>query len=151
MEMTARPRFRFQYSLRMLFALTTVVALLLVPVVWVARERQQVLLAREAALRAVVLAERDRAAMVQAQLRAAVRAQTGSALSPAENGGVSGEKSSKNFAREAERTAGTPSAEVEQLMRENAELKKTVEELHREIDRLKAMNVHVHKSLRGMP
>src|SRR5262249_30029540 len=46
MEMASRPRFRFQYSLSTLFALTAVVALLLVPVVWVARERRRVLEAR---------------------------------------------------------------------------------------------------------
>ena len=66
MEMTGRPRVRFQYSLRTLFVVTAIVALLLVPVGWVARERQRMLEAREAALRAVVLAERDRAVAVEA-------------------------------------------------------------------------------------
>ncbi len=73
MEIAGRPRFRFQYSLRTLFAITAIVALLLVPVAWVARERRQVLEAREAALRAVVRAERDRALAVEARYYAADR------------------------------------------------------------------------------
>jgi hypothetical protein len=105
--MASRPRFRFQYSLRTLFALTAVAALLLVPVAWVTRERQRVLAAREAALRAVVLAERDRALA--------------------------------NHARQDENAANTRPAAVEQLIRENAELKKSVEKLQREIERLKAI------------
>ena len=141
MEMIDRPRrrFRFQYSLRTLFVVTAIVALLLVPVAWVARERQQVLEAREAALRAVVLAERDRALAVEARYHAAIRAQTGLALSPADGiGRHDGDKPSEEIARQAANAPDTRPAAVEQLMRENAELKKTVEELHREIERLKA-------------
>jgi len=138
MEMTGRPRFRFQYSLRTLFVVTAIAALLLVPVAWVARERQRMLEAREAALRAVVLAERDRAQAVEARYNAAVRAQTGSALSPAAgSGGPSGDKPSKEIAGEADKAPAARPAVVEQLMRENAELKKTVEQLHREIERLR--------------
>jgi hypothetical protein len=35
--MASRPRFRFQYPLRTLLVVTAIAALLLVPVVWVAR------------------------------------------------------------------------------------------------------------------
>jgi predicted RNase H-like nuclease (RuvC/YqgF family) len=114
-------------------------ALLLVPVAWVARERQRMLEAREAALRAVVLAERNRALAVKAQYHGAIRAQTGSALSPAaESSSPSEDEPSEEIAREAEKAPDARPAVVEQLRRENAELKKTVEELHREIERLKA-------------
>ncbi len=142
MEMTDRPRFRFQYSVRTLFVVTALVALLLVPVAWVARERQRMLEAREAALRAVILAERDRAMAVEARYKAAVDAQTGLALSPA--AGLSGQRGEilpGNIARQAENAPTTRPAVVEQLMRENSELKKTVEQLHREIERLKVGKV----------
>ncbi len=139
MEMTGQPRVRFQYSLRTLFVVTAIVALLLVPVGWVARERQRMLEAREAALRAVVLAERDRAVAVEARYKAAVNAQTNSALSPAAGlSGESGDNPPGNIAGQAEKAPMNRAAMVEQLMRENAELKKTVEQLHREIERLKA-------------
>ena len=130
---------RFQYSLRTLFIVTAIVALLLVPVAWVARERQQVLVAREAALRAVVLAERDRARAVQARYDAALRAQATVALSPGtESSATIGiDPSNETAAKAANASAARPTA-VEKLMRENAALKKTVEELRREIERLKA-------------
>lgn len=62
----ARPR-RFQLSIRTLMLSCVVVAILLVPVAWVARERQQmqrlqdqILMAREAALRSVIREEEAR-------------------------------------------------------------------------------------------
>ncbi len=138
MEMTSPPRFRFQYSLRTLFVVTAIVALLLVPVAWVARERQRMLEAREAALRAVVLAERDRAVAVEARYKAAVSAQAGSALSEDSGlGSQSEDNPPRDIGRQAEEASPVRPAVVEQLMRENAELKKTVEQLHREIERLK--------------
>jgi len=144
MEMTSRHRSRFQYSLRTLFVVTAIVALLLVPVAWVARERQRMLEAREAAVRAVVLAERNRVpvpvpVLVAAQRDAALRAQTGSApSSAAKSGSPTGDNPSGNTARQAEKAQDARPAVVEQLIRENAELKKTVEQLHREIERLRA-------------
>jgi len=139
MEMSGRPRFRFQYSLRTLFVVTAIVALLLVPVAWVARERQRMLEAREAALRAVVLAERDRVLAVEARYHAAIHAQTGSALSPAaRSDDPSADNPFGSVARQAEKVPDTRPAAVEQLLRENSDLKKTVEQLHREIERLKA-------------
>ena len=60
--MTERPAVanRFQFSVRSLLAATAILALLLVPIVWVTRQREQMRLAREEAIRAVVLAERYR-------------------------------------------------------------------------------------------
>jgi uncharacterized protein HemX len=60
-------RNRFQFSLRTLLLVTLALALLLVPVTWVSREREQmiraryaILEAREEALRSVVLEEQRR-------------------------------------------------------------------------------------------
>jgi len=138
MEMTGRPGFRFQYSLRTLFVVTAIAALLLVPVAWVARERQQMLEAREAALRAVILAERDRAVAVEARYRDVINAQTGSVLSTAvSSSSAGGGDPSEAIARKAEKAPTIRPDVVEQLVRENSELKKKVEQLHREIERLK--------------
>ncbi len=52
---------RFQFSVRSLLLMTAVLALSLAPVVWVTRERRQMLRAREEAIRSVILAERRRA------------------------------------------------------------------------------------------
>ncbi len=51
---------RFQFSVRSLLMMTAVLALSLAPVVWVTRERRQMLRAREEAIRSVLLAERRR-------------------------------------------------------------------------------------------
>jgi len=129
MEMTGRPGFRFQYSLRTLFVVTAIAALLLVPVAWVARE---------AALRAVILAERDRAVAVEARYRDVINAQTGSVLSTAvSSSSAGGGDPSEAIARKAEKAPTIRPDVVEQLVRENSELKKKVEQLHREIERLK--------------
>jgi hypothetical protein len=114
---------RFQFSLWSLLAATAAMALLLVPVVWVARERQEVLRAREEAVRAVILAERQRAA--------------------SQNTGPAIPTTIDRLARGRPTSQGTPlpsdvSALVEQLQRENAELKATVERLRSEVDQLKA-------------
>ncbi len=101
-------------------------AILLMPVAWVTRQRQQmiwereqVLRAREAALRAVVRAE---------------RAARETAVPAATEGSKTGAGS-----RSSARTNEAPDL-VEQLQRENAELKDTVESLRREVERLKAAN-----------
>jgi type II secretory pathway pseudopilin PulG len=144
METARHPGLRFQYSLRTLFVVTAIVALLLVPVAWVARQRQQMLEAREAALRAVILAERDRTLAVQARYHAALRAQSnGSALPDAlEAAEPNPDDPSSGNAPQHKKAANTPPPTVEQLLRKNAELKKTVENLEREIDRLKSMKTH---------
>ena len=51
---------RFQFSVRSLLVMTAVLAFSLAPVVWVTRERRQMLRAREEAIRSVLLAERRR-------------------------------------------------------------------------------------------
>ena len=51
---------RFQFSVRSLLIMTAVLAVSLAPVVWVTRERRQMLRAREEAIRSVLLAERHR-------------------------------------------------------------------------------------------
>ena len=140
MEVASRPRPRFQYSLRTLFAVTAIVALLLVPIVWVARERQQMLLAREAALRAVVLAEHDRAIAVEVERGTRFRARSGMELPPAEESvGQSADNPPGQNVPQAPQAVNARPPVVEQLLRENAELKETVANLRREIERLKPM------------
>jgi hypothetical protein len=115
---------RYRFSIRGLMVLTAVLALLLVPVVWVAREREQVLRAREEALRAVVLAERHRRAVVLAQQidkKPAFRPAVG-LPEPAD----------------APPQSSDVSALIERLQRENAALKETVVRLRSEVERLKA-------------
>ena len=103
-----RERPRFQYSLRTLLLLTLGVALLLVPVAWVSRERQQmiqaraaILEAREAALRSVVLEEQQRL------------------------------NQGRSAAREMD------SSVLKRLERENTSLRQQVDELRREIVKLR--------------
>lgn len=115
-------RRRYQFSVRSLLVVTAILALLLVPVVWVTRERQQMLRARNEALRAVILAERYR-------LEKARQAAIPTNLGPAEGRG--------DEPRSSAQPAGA-SAWIERLERENAELKDTIEQLRREVERLKA-------------
>jgi hypothetical protein len=65
--MTTGPAGRrwYQFSLRRLLLVTPMFALVLVPLAWVTRERQQLLQARDEAVRAVILAERYRSALKQ--------------------------------------------------------------------------------------
>lgn len=121
-------RRRFQFSLRSILVVTAMTAVLLVPLVWVAREREQmiraraeVLRAREEALHAVVLAER-------AARAAAVPVPTASSKT-----GASLPLSAKTI---------EPPALIERLQRENAELKAKVETLRREVEHLKAAEKH---------
>jgi hypothetical protein len=114
---------RFQFSVRSLLMMTAVLALSLAPVVWVTRERRQMLRAREEAIRSVLLAERRRV-----ELRA--------------KGGRKG-ASTEEFVVDME-TAGVPSVPpeilIEHLRRENDELKDTVDSLRQEVVRLRAAN-----------
>jgi hypothetical protein len=126
MTVEAISRRRFQFSLRSILILTAMTALLLVPVAWVAREREQmrrareeVLRAREEAVRAVVLAER--AARDRADAAATASSKTVA--------------DSRQSAMTSE-----PSSLVERLQRENAELKDQVDILRREVERLKTAN-----------
>ena len=121
-KVAGRPR--LQFSLRSIMVLTAMTAILLVPLVWVARERErmmraqaEVLRAREEALRAVVLAER------------AARATAGPVPTASSTTGASFPLSAKT---------NEPPDLVERLQRENAELKAKVETLRREVEHLKA-------------
>jgi len=115
-------------------------ALLLVPVVWVARERQRMLEAREVALRAVVLAERNRTLAIAGGYNAALRAETGSKPRAAsEFVGKSEDEPANSPARLVEMSPIESADRIEQLLRENAKLTKTIEKLQHQIESLKAM------------
>ncbi len=116
---------RFQFSVRSLLVMTAVLALSLAPVVWVTRERRQMLRAREEAIRSVLLAERRRV-----ELRA--------------KGGPKS-ASTDEFGPDTDTTAVpsvSPEVLIEHLRRENDELKDTVDSLRQEVQRLRAANPH---------
>jgi hypothetical protein len=94
---------RFQFSTRRFMGVTAAIACLMVPVAWVARERQQTMRAREAILEAREVA-----------LRSVVREQQKSRI----------EK-----------------ADLDRLQRENADLKKEIEELRRWVEELGGLNI----------
>ncbi len=114
---------RLQYSLQSLLILTGVSAIVLAPVAWVTRERQQVIRAREEAIRAVVLAE-----------RAARENNARTILADSEKSGAALPQTASIGARRSDL--------VERLQRENAELKKTVQLLRQHVQRLKAGQEH---------
>jgi len=124
--MTTGPAGRrwYQFSLRRLLLVTPILALVLVPVAWVTRERQQLLQARDEAVHAVILAERYRSALKKRE--AAVPAVRGRADHPGAETSTSA------------RSTGDP-AVIERLRRENAELKASVERLRRQVERLEAL------------
>jgi hypothetical protein len=114
---------RVQFSVRSLLVTTAVLAFSLAPVVWVTRERRQMLRAREEAIRSVILAERRRV-----ELRA--------------KGGPTG-ASADEFGTDLATTAipkVPPEVLIEHLRRENDELKDTVDSLRHEVERLRAAN-----------
>ena len=117
-------RNRFQFSLRTLLLLTLAVALLLVPVAWVSRERMQmirarnaILEAREAALRSVVLEEQRRREAMAARAEA-----------------VGPEKPENTWRTPAEIEE---TRTVQHLERENARLRRQVNDLRRELERVR--------------
>jgi hypothetical protein len=114
---------RFQFSVRSLLAMTAVLALSLAPVVWVTRERQQMLRAREEAIRSVLLAERRRV-----ELRA-----KGGPI------GTSPDELGTDMVT-TEVPPVSPEVLIEHLRRENDELKDTVDSLRQEVERLRAVN-----------
>jgi predicted RNase H-like nuclease (RuvC/YqgF family) len=91
---------RFRFSVRTLMLVTAAIALLLVPVAWVTRERLQMMRAQEALLQAREVALRS-------------------------------------IVREGQRLP-SQSETMEQLRRENADLKQQVEQLRREVEQLKS-------------
>jgi len=117
-----------QFSTRTLLLVTAVVAISLVPVAWVARERQKmlamqegILRGREEAIRAVLLAERRRVA---------------SGAKGTEAGAASAEVVLERDILKV--PAVTPEILIEHLRRENNELKDTVDSLRLEVKRLRA-------------
>jgi hypothetical protein len=104
-------RTRFQYSLRTLLLATLAVALLLVPVAWVGRERQEMMRARAAILEAREVALRS--AVLEEQRR---------------------------LDQQHKPAAEEESAALRRLERENTRLREQVEELLREIEQLKNAN-----------
>jgi hypothetical protein len=102
---------------------TAALALLLLPWVWMTRERDEILRARNQALRAVVLAERHRSQLKEREV--APLAQPG----PGESSSVEDSPSPG---------PSVDPALIDRLQRENAELKATIEQLRREIERLEA-------------
>ena len=114
---------RIQFSVRSLLIATAVLAFSLAPVVWVTRERRQMLRAREEAIRSVLLAERRRV-----ELRG--------------KGGPVG-ASIDEFGQDVATTTiptVAPEVLIEHLRRENDELKDTVDSLRAEVQRLRAAN-----------
>jgi predicted RNase H-like nuclease (RuvC/YqgF family) len=134
--MTVRPAIanHFRFSVRTLLAVTAVVALLLVPIAWVAHQREKMLWAREEAIRAVVLAERYRSKIEErsATNRLAV-GQAAGRIEPLEAENAISRLSVERLRRNAE-------GRIEQLEAENAELKDTVERLRKEVERLERRN-----------
>jgi hypothetical protein len=109
---------RFQLSVRTILAATAILALLMVPITWVTREREQMRRAREDAIRAVVLAERYRSKLD-------------------ERAGTDGRATPVDPARQAQPFPPAAAARIQRLEHENAELRDTVELLQREVERLK--------------
>jgi hypothetical protein len=104
-----------RFSIRALMVLIVFAALFMLPVVWVARQREAALQAR-AEMREVLLAERDRAALL------AQKSASAKAIRSADPKSATGTTSV---------IAGDAASRIERLERENAELKKTIEVLRR--------------------
>ncbi len=111
---------RVQFSVRSLLIATAVLASALAPVVWVMRERRQMLRAREEAIRSVILAERRRV-----ELRS--------------KGGATTDEFGTDLGT-TEIPTVPPEVLIEHLRRENDELKDTVDSLRLEVQRLRAAN-----------
>jgi hypothetical protein len=114
---------RFQFSVRSLLIMTAVLAISLAPVVWVTRERRQMLRAREEAIRSVLLAERR---LVE------LRAKGGPNRARADEFGPDRDTT--------EVPSVSPEVLIEHLRRENDELKDTVDSLRQDVQRLRAAN-----------
>jgi hypothetical protein len=120
----------FRFSVRTLLAATAVVALLLVPIVWVAHQRERMLWAREDAIRAVVLAERYRSKIEERSIPN--RRAVGQAAARIEQ--LEADNAVSRLS--VERLRWNAKGRIEQLEAENAELKETVERLRKEVERL---------------
>jgi hypothetical protein len=116
---------RFQFSLRSLLIVTGILALLLVPVTWVARRRELERRAREEAIHSVLLEQQFRADRKKRELAAGRTVDRGG---PDATGVV----------RPTLPISPDAAARIERLERENAELRNTVGVLRREVGRLQA-------------
>jgi hypothetical protein len=114
---------RIQFSMRSLLIATAVLAFSLAPVVWVMRERGQMLRAREEAIRSVILAERRRVEL---------RGHGGPISTRTDDFGPD--------VNNASIPVVSPEILIEHLRRENDELKDTVDSLRLEVQRLRAAN-----------
>lgn len=115
---------RFQFSTRSLILATVVVACLLVPVVWVERERRAMLAARQAILAAREVAMRS--VLLEQSLRQREREQEE-------------EREREKVIEHDARSAPAVSAgatDIERLKRENAELKREVRQLRQKLELL---------------
>jgi hypothetical protein len=121
--MTKKGRIRFQFSMRTLLLATAAVALLLVPVAWVARERQVMMRAREAILHAREVALRSVVLEQERRLR-----ESGS------------QATAKAPAASADGASGSPAAppEMVRLQLENAGLREQVQQLRRQVEQLRS-------------
>ena len=117
-------RGRWQFSVRSLLLVTAAVALLLVPVAWVTRERQQMLLAQREILPARELALRS--AVLEHQRRLSQAVSPSSDFAPRVSSGPD-----RNLAQAEKLPA------LEQLKQENADLRQRLEQLRREVETLK--------------
>jgi hypothetical protein len=116
-------RRRLQFSIRSLLIVTGLLALLLTPLAWMARRREQIIRAHEEAIRSLRL---------EHQYRAELRRRKSADIATKDRGEAS---------PAPQRTTPAPSEsadQIERLRRENAELRNTAEDLRREIRRLKA-------------
>jgi hypothetical protein len=116
--------------MRSLLFVVAIVALSLVPMAWVERQRQRVLMARDEAIRAVILAER-------AGRRASDSAQDSPVPEPADSSTGSPPEA---VSRQSAPGIDPRSELIERLQKENAELRDTVERLRREVPQQKAGN-----------
>ena len=105
----------FQFSVRATLLGTAILAVLLVPIAWVFHQREQMRIAREEAIRAVVMAERSRS---EIEKRATI------------DEGIN----------QPVTRSHTPAVRIKELEQENAGLKDKVDLLEREVDRLKGRN-----------
>ncbi len=118
-----RQRGKYQLSLQTLLLVTAALALLLTPVAWVARERRQMMAAQEALLQAREVALRSVVREEQRRRDEAIaRLENSTTATPLDQDGIG--------------AAPKSASPLDQLQRENADLKLRVEQLEREVKRL---------------
>ena len=118
-------RRQFQFSLRSFLIVTAFLGLLLVLLARFARHREQIRLAQKEAYRSLILEKLYRAELMKR------KAAVDSSLDAGDPDGAGIEGSTSSESSDA-------AVQIERLQRENAELRKTVDQLGREVERLKA-------------